>query len=330
MQRVLAALALLTLVGCAPTFDLQGHRGARGLAPENTLPAFAQALAIGVATLEMDVAITKDGVVVVSHDPALNPDITRGPGGEWLESRGPRIRELTYAQLQRYDVGRIKPGSAYARFFPDQAAVDGTRIPRLADVFALVKRSGNTTVRFDIETKVFPDAPEDTLPPEEFARALIAEVRGAGMVSRTMIQSFYWKTLQAVQKEAPGIETVYLTAQRTGFDTICRGPAAGNASIPPAECEPSPWTAGFNLRDHGSVPKLVKAAGGTTWAPHHEDLDAAKAREAQALGLRVLAWTVNDPARIAAVLDMGVNGIISDRPDRVRAEMAKRAMPLPR
>lgn len=95
----------------AYSFDIQGHRGARGLMPENTLAGFAHALAIGVTTLELDCAITKDNVVVVSHDPLLNPDITRGPDGEWLAQPGPPIRHLTYDELQRYDVGRIKPGS---------------------------------------------------------------------------------------------------------------------------------------------------------------------------------------------------------------------------
>src|ERR1700682_891576 len=104
-QILVTAVAALWLAGCATPFDLQGHRGARGLAPENTLPAFAKALAIGVTTLELDTAITRDGVVVVSHHPWLNPDLARGPDGSWLESRGPNIRDLTYEELSRYDVG---------------------------------------------------------------------------------------------------------------------------------------------------------------------------------------------------------------------------------
>ena len=115
-KHLLALSACVTLLAgsdlaAAAPFDLQGHRGSRALAPENTLPGFAMGLGIGVTTLEMDVAITKDDVVVVSHDPALNPDITRGPDGQWLAQRGPLIRDLTYAELQRYDVGRINPES---------------------------------------------------------------------------------------------------------------------------------------------------------------------------------------------------------------------------
>ena len=137
LARLLAiSLAVFATTGAA-AFDLQGHRGARGLAPENTLTAFQIALDLGVDTLECDMAITRDGVVVIYHDLRLNPDITRGPDGKWLDKPGPEISALTFEELQQYDVGRIKPGTDYARQFPEQKAVDGTRIPRLADLFDL-------------------------------------------------------------------------------------------------------------------------------------------------------------------------------------------------
>src|SRR6185369_13413444 len=128
-------------------------------------PAFQRALELGVTTLELDVGVTRDGVVVVSHDTALNPDHTRDAGGRFLERTGPAIYTLTFADLQAYDVGRLRPGSDYARQFPDQQAIDGTRIPRLADVFEFVRTSGDTQVRFDIETKLSPDKPGETPAP---------------------------------------------------------------------------------------------------------------------------------------------------------------------
>jgi len=292
-------------------FDLQGHRGARGLAPENTLPAYRRALELGVDTLECDMAITKDGVVVIHHDLWLNPDTTRGPDGKWLEARGPAIHDLTFEALQQYDVGRLKPGSDYAKSFPDQQAVDGTRIPRLADLFDLVRKSGNTTVGFDCETKISPLEPAATLPPDEFTRKVIAEIREAGMQRRIMVQSFDWRTLQQIQKEAPEIRTMYLTSPNT------LKPGARNL--------PSPWLAGFAPETHGgSVPRAVHAAGGRIWAPNQTYVTPAMLAEAHALGIVVIPWTVNDPAMMTKLIDMGVDGIISDRPDLVQVELKKR------
>jgi len=306
-SALLAAFVVLP----AHAFDLQGHRGARGLAPENTLPAFQKALDLGVDTIECDMAITKDGVVVIHHDLWLNPDTTRGPDGKWLEARGPAIHELTFQELQQYDVGRLKPGTDYAKQFPDQQAVDGTRIPRLADLFDLVRKSGNTTVGFDCETKVSPHERTATLAPEEFARRVIAEIRNAGMAERIMVQSFDWSTLQIIQKEAPEIRTMYLTSPQT----LKRDGRGGY----------SPWLAGFAPELHGdSVPRAVHAAGGKIWAPNYTFLTPAMLAEARALGIVVIPWTVNEPSMIAKLLDMGVDGIISDRPDLVQIELKKR------
>lgn len=298
--------------------DIQGHRGARGLAPENTLPAFARALAIGVTTLELDCAVTKDGVVVVSHDPAFNPDITRGPDGKWLQGAGPAIWSLDYPDTQRYDVGRINPASAYAKRWPEQQPLDGTRVPRLADLFALVQKSGNETVRFNIETKVSPLSPGETTTPENFARKLIAAIRAGGMESRAAIQSFDWRTLQVVQKEAPGIPTVYLTVEKGFMDSIQRDKGA------------SPWTAGFHVSRHGgSIPRMVKAAGGAVWSPYYAETTRDQVKEAQSLGLKVVVWTVNSPADMRRMIEWGVDGILSDRPDLLRKAAGEMGIPLP-
>ena len=307
-------LAVALAAAPVSAFDLQGHRGARGLLPENTLPAFQRSLELGVTTLELDVGMTKDGVLVISHDPFLNPDITRDANGRFLEQRGPLIRSLTWTELQAYDVGRIKPGTDYARQFADQLPVDGARIPRLADLFELVKRAGDANVRFDIETKLSPDMPDETPLPEPFARALVDAIRGAGMAGRSTIQSFDWRTLQVVQKIAPEIPTAYLTLQRR-FDNI-------GAERP----EGSNWTAGFQYRAHGSIPKMIKAAGGGIWSAYFGDLDAQKVKEAHSLGLKVLAWTVNDPAQMERMLGYGIDGLITDRPDLARTLLEARGI----
>jgi glycerophosphoryl diester phosphodiesterase len=266
------------MANAAQAFDLQGHRGARGHAPENTLAGFELAAAMGVTTLELDVGVTRDGVVVIHHDRALNPDLARGPDGRWIAEPRPLIHALTYAELERYDVGRIRPGSEYAQRFPHQKPIDGTRIPRLAELFA---RAG-AAVRFNIETKISPEAPGDTPPPEPFARAVIAEIRKAGVEQRSTIQSFDWRTLKVVEREAPEIATVYLTGSRT------------------------------------ADPEKVHAAGGRIWSPDFTTLTRENVAAAKRLKLKIIPWTVNEKADIVRVLELGVDGIISDYPDRVR------------
>ena len=170
-------------------------------------------------------------------------------------------------------------------------------------------------MRFAIETKLRPDQPEETLLPEPFARAVVDEIRKAGMAGRSQILSFDWRSLQAVQNIAPEIQTVYLTAQQSWLDNVGAGRPEGSG-----------WTAGFQFRDHGSIPKMIKAAGGSHWSVHFRDLDAGKVKEAQALGLKVLVWTVNEPAEMGKMLGYGIDGLITDRPDLARKLLEARGI----
>jgi glycerophosphoryl diester phosphodiesterase len=300
-------------------FDLQGHRGARGLLPENSLPAFARALTLGVTTLELDVGLSADGHLMASHDPRLNPDLTRGPDGKWLASPGPTLFSLELAELRTYDVGRIDPGSRYASRFPAQRPLDGTRMPTLAEVFALSERAGNSTVRFNVETKVSPLAPELTAEPRRFADTVVDLAREHGLAHRITVQSFDWRTLARVQARAPEIETVYLSAQQRWLDNIAAGQPGS-----------SPWTAGLDVDDvGGSVPRLVKRAGGAVWSPFYREVDRASLEEARDLGIRVIVWTVNEPKSMHELIALGVDGIITDYPDRLRRVMSAEGMPLP-
>lgn len=312
-ERIGFVLFALTMVSAGHAFDLQGHRGARGLAPENTLAGFERALEIGVTTLEMDVAVTADGVVVASHDPALNPAITRDAAGRWLQGRGPLIHALSYGELRAFDVGRIDPTSSYARRFTEQVPRDGERVPTLAAVFARVNALGADGVRFNIETKIFPKRPNETLAPEPFVRALLAVVREAGIAGRVTIQSFDWRTLQLAQRLEPGIPTSYLTLRSRDEDTL----------------EDGTWTAGMRLKDFASVAHMVKAAGGAIWSPAYRNLSADAVKTAHDLGLKVVPWTVNDTADAQRLIDWGVDGIISDHPERIREVMRARGLALP-
>jgi glycerophosphoryl diester phosphodiesterase len=310
---------MMTVASSSAAFDLQGHRGARGLAPENTVEAFTTALDIGVTTLEFDLGMTRDGILVVHHDEWLNPNTTRDANGQFLSQRGPAIHALTLDEVKRYDVGRLKPGTAYAARFAEQRPADGARIPALTEVFDLVRRAGAGHVRFNIETKITPTSGADVPPPATFAEAVASAIRGAGLASRATVQSFDWRTLVVLHRIAPEIERVCLTTEQGGDDTIQRGRPG-----------PSPWTAGFDIDDHGgSVPRLVAAANCGVWSPYYRDVTRKALAEAHALRLKVIPWTVNERADMERLIALGVDGIISDYPDRLRAVMADKGMPLP-
>ena len=292
--------------------EIQGHRGARGLLPENTIPAFERAIELGVDVLELDLGVTRDGVPVVHHDRALDPDRTRDAAGAWLTPPGAFLNALDLAALSELDVGRVAPGSKVAERFPEQVPRDGTRIPTLAQVLALGRRPGAEEIRFNIETKVTPLAPEETAGPEEFARTVVDVLRTEGMLDRADLQSFDWRVLREARKLAPELSTVCLTAEQRWIDNILRGRPG-----------PSPWTAGLDVEAFdGSVPRLVEAAGCTVWSPYYCDLTEATLADAHTLGLRVVVWTVNEVDDMLALAHLGVDGIITDYPDRALDALA--------
>ncbi|MCA3555519.1 glycerophosphodiester phosphodiesterase family protein [Aestuariivirga sp.] len=288
-------------------FEIQGHRGARGLFPENTLEGFRATLALGVTSLELDVGVTADDVVVVVHDPRLNADLTRGPDGAWLPETGPAIRSLTYAELIRYDVGRARGGSVVALHNPDQAGVDNVRIPMLDDVFKLAAGTG---VIIDVEIKTDPAYPELTVSPEVMADAVLAVARRNNALDTLAVRSFDWRSLAHLRSVWPGATLGWLTS-------------AGTAT--PA------WRGTHTPALSNLVESVHAATGGTPgcWAPDMSELTPDIVVRAKAAGLRVVPWTVNDPADIDRLAGWGVDGVTTDRPDLAREVLAKRGWRLP-
>ncbi len=285
-------------------FDLQGHRGARALYAENTLPGFLAAMAMGVRSFELDVGVTRDGEVVVHHDPALNPDIARRDG-EWLGHQGPLIHELTYAELIRYDVGRLKPGTAYADQFPRQAAQDGAAVPTLAQVLRL-----DDQIHWNIELKLEPAHPEWTVAAEEMAERVLHVLDQDGAGPRVTVQSFDWRAPRHLRRIRPAIARGWLTHSGTVADQRL-------------------WWGREPVAD---VVSAIINEGGGTWTPHYQGLTQDAVAQAQHRGLRVIPWTVNDVASLRRLIGWNVDGVITDWPDRamgVLAEADARAAPLP-
>lgn len=307
------------MTSMANGFDLQGHRGARGLMPENTLPGFATALGIGVTTLELDLAVSADTVVVVSHNPRLEPELARHANGDWLQQSSPPIHSMDLATVKSYDVGRLNPAHKYAQRYPEQQAIDGTSVPTLGEVFDLVNKSANQSVRFNIEVKINPESPSVTLAPKAFVAAVIAVIRGYRMEDRVTLQSFDWRVLHEVQLLAPEVVTSYLSANQRWLSNLQTGKPG-----------PSAWLNGLDIDDFdGSTARAIKAAGGDIWSSYHQEVDADAIKLAHDLGLQVKVWTVNDTDRMRELIAMGVDGIITDYPDRLRQVVIDLGLPVP-
>jgi glycerophosphoryl diester phosphodiesterase len=289
--------------------DIIGHRGAAGLAPENTLSAFKKACEIGVDAVELDVLLTADSNIVVHHDYILKPEITRTPDGEWLNRPGPLIKELTLANLKTYDVGRLKPGTRYSRRYPEQQPVAGERIPTLGEVILLLKAKCDPATQLWIEIKTNSEKPDLTPAPEIVAAAVVQLLRTQNFTGRVRILSFDWQSLVHIQKIAPEIPTVYLSIKGKSLNNVKAGQPGA-----------SPWMAGLDIDDFsGSIPQAVQAAGGRNWAPYHKHLTQGLLNEAHALGIQVFVWTPDKRGDMVRLIEMGVDGIITNRPDILKS-----------
>lgn len=288
------------------TFSLPGfavenyaHRGGAGLLPENTLEAIQRSLELKIDVIDMDIGITQDNLIVLYHDTLLNPDITRNAKQEWLSKPGPAVKHLSYHDLQQYDVGKINPHSTYAKYFPAQRSLNTpVRIPTLQQAISLIKAS-KKAVRLQIEIKTDPDPIEESATPAQIVPVLIALLRNEGVAENVEVHSFDWRNLILLQKLAPEITTSYLSAD----EVLDRN----NYVL---------WHAGRDIKASKlSYPALIKELGGSIWCPRYQELTPALLKEAHQLNLKVNVWTVDSVDDMLRMIDMGVDGIITNRPD---------------
>lgn len=193
-------VALLTFHFKAFGLEIYAHRGGRGIVPENTMPAYRASLALGVDFVDMDILMTKDGVIMATHNFSLNPDITRDKNGKYITNKNILIKSLTLDELKKYDVGKIKPKTKYAKLFSDQYSIPHTRIPTLREVIHYVKKNAGKKVSFQIEIKTAPGKPNWSYSPEKLATELAKILKEEGIVNRTEVQAFDFRCLLALQK----------------------------------------------------------------------------------------------------------------------------------
>lgn len=288
---------------------IHGHRGARGLAPENTLTGFACASAIGVHGLELDVLISADEKMVVHHDPCLSSDLCRDPFGNWLETSTPAIYALTEAQLRIYDVGTMRPGSSQEARFPSQQGTNEEPIPMFSDLVGWWQTLTPYQPVLNIELKSDPRYPDESPDPDDYARIVVGELKQCHLLTSVWLQAFDWRLLQSIQRLSDQVFTGYLSSERNHDATVLQEGV-------------SPWLAGFDpCHFSSSLPEAIKAAGGRFWGPAFADLSKERVQEAQTLGLSVHTWTLNENEAFHKAIEFGVDGITSDYPDRARSVM---------
>ena len=286
---------------------LIGHRGARGLMPENTIEGFEFTLGLGVTALEFDVLLSKDNVPVITHDNHLSAASTRDNTGAWLEKDGPNINELTLSELKEFDVGGLDNRSQYGQRYPEQKFLSAVRIPTLLELLEFACLPNNKNLYLLLEIKSGP-----ALDAESAVRRVVDEVRMKKLESRTVLHSFDWDLLKECQRLAPEIPCSFLSEL----------PRKDGETLDEYSDYNTPDFSSFNI----SIPKTVANLKGQMWCPEFNDVTLELVQEAHELGLVVCAWTVNEIVDLENMVDAGVDGIITDYPDRAQKVLINRGL----
>lgn len=297
------------------------HRGGAGLWPENSLAAFKGAVTMGADGTELDVHLTKDGEVVVFHDYRLKPEIVRGLDGKHLVKPTPRIKDLTLAELQVFDIGSHDRTTPYGSRQPDLKDMDGEYIPTLGAVLEICKTSAKP-FWLQVELKTSWTDRDAGADPVALAEASVAVLKKHNYLDRTIFVGFDWPGLLHVKKICDA-ECWFTTMNASWFRDAPVPPQDDPLGEPAltmlrrlAASGASPWAGGFDAVNYGgSIRKAIKAAGGDGWFPPYGDATAADVAEAKSLGLKVGAWTVDDPADMKTLIGRGLDALCTDRPD---------------
>lgn len=308
-------------------FDLEAHRGGRDVRPENTLYSYAYAIELGATSIECDMQLTKDGQIVMSHNPILNSDITRDENGNYIENNKYDIRLITVDELKKFDVGVMDPncGEYYDLHGKTQFTYDA-KIPTLEELMQLIQSYGDKNIVLNIETKSYPDPAsagyKNNADPKKFVEVFNNIVKKYDMEDRVVLQSFDWQTLIEMKKLNPNISTSALWQKQPSW-------GRDSESLRRYEKKKSPWLGDLDIKDYqGNPVKAAHAIGADIISPYYTEISKQDVDEAHSLGMKVVPWTVNNEKDMNMLLDMGVDGIISDKPWLLKQVLEKRNIKL--
>ncbi len=308
-------------------FDYQPHRGGRDARPENTLYSYTYAIEHGATSIECDMQLTKDNQIVMSHNPVLNHDITRDENGKYVPANTYDIRTMTVSQIKKFDVGKMDPKTDYYKYHGSSQVTHDAKIPTLEELMQLIQKSGDKDVYLNIETKSYPDpflgdVYKNNADPQKFVEVFNNIVKKYNMENRVVLQSFDWTTLRLMKKLNPNISLSALWCEQPswGRDSEC---------LRAFEKEKSPWLGGLDIKDFkGDAIAAAHSIGADIVSPYYPELSQQMVDEAHSFGMKVVPWTVNSPKDMAMLYDMGVDGMISDKPWILRSFLEKRGAKL--
>lgn len=308
-------------------FDLEAHRGGRDIRPENTLYSYAYAIELGATSIECDMQLTKDGQIVMSHNPILNSDITRDENGNYIENNKYDIRLMTVDELKKFDVGVMDPicGEYYDLHGKTQFTYDA-KIPTLEELMQLIQSYGDKNIVLNIETKSYPDPAsagyKNNADPKKFVEVFNNIVKKYDMEDRVVLQSFDWQTLIEMKKLNPNISTSALWQEQPSW-------GRDSESLRRYEKKKSSWLGGLDIKDYqGNPVKAAHAIGTDIISPYYTEISKQDVDEAHSLDMKIVPWTVNNEKDMNMLLDMGVDGIISDKPWLLKQVLEKRNIKL--
>lgn len=310
-------------------YDMEFHRGGRDARPENTLFSYQYAIEKGALTIECDMQLTADGQIVMSHNPALNPDITTDAEGKFIESGKYFIHDMTLEEVQSFNVGHMDPSTEYYELHGRTQVQADTFVPSLRQMFELVRDSGNEHIRMSIEAKAYADPAlginhEKNPDYEKLLTEFLSLVNEFGFRDRVIVQSFDWAALIKMKELDPEIRTIALYSEQPSWGT----PDATTLWLD--RDEPSPWLAGLDIHDFDGNPvRAAYSLGLDDVSPFFKELTKELTDEAHEHGMRVVPWTVNSKEDMAAMYDMGADGIITDKPWLLREFLEERGVALP-
>ncbi len=278
-----------------------GHRGARGLYPENSLLGFMNVLKAGIEIIELDIVFSKDSIPIITNDQDISPFFCRDSKVEFIKDKI-KISALNAEELYTNDIGRFNPETEYGKYFPEQIQLDGVFMSSLQELLNLVQLPEYQHAILLIEIKSDPDILDKDR--KKIISVLAKQIKDANLINRVIFHSFDWALLSQCKHHAPGILTSYLTKTIHDDDI---------------DIQVSNWISSIEeVQNPSAIPEKIYEAGGSIWCPHFKEITKDSLSAAKKYNLLVFAWTVNEPTDIDIMIDLGVDAIVTDYPPRVK------------